>query len=193
MIGKFWDKLFEYADSVKKDGALTEGEAVMNILAECGDVDSPDQALKKEKRIAGIVQHIKAEAKLEAVRHIEQILQEAWDDQETFAKRININREPKSELEAMILTIPGLTVWKDPQDKQIYYEMDGRHFDTPKEVIDELIHRRESNRRKAANTARRDTLEFLQFQISRMGELMERVDDGKPKRVKEKARPRVKG
>ena len=88
--------------------------------------------------------------KYAAVREIEDRLLEIWDDAEHFKTRTE--KEPQNKIEEIVLSIPGLEVFRDPRDKNIFYEMDGRHFDRPEEVIRALIRYRSAGRKKGNDT-----------------------------------------
>lgn len=55
--------------------------------------------------------------------------------------------KPRNALEEVVISIPGIEVFRDPTDKQIFYEMDGRHYDKPVEVLKELINYRQNGRK----------------------------------------------
>lgn len=58
-----------------------------------------------------------------AVREIEDRLLEIWDDAEHFKTRIE--KEPQNKIEEIVLSIPGLEVFRDPRDKKFFLR-DGR-------------------------------------------------------------------
>lgn len=106
------------------------------------------------------------EQKLIAVREIEARIIKAWDEVEVF--KIRIDKKPKNKLEEIVFSIPGLEVYKDPKDKQIFYEMDGRHFDKPEEVIRELIRYRSAGRKKAMTQTKIEIYKLLHKQLEQM-------------------------
>lgn len=72
------------------------------------------------------------------------ILQFAYDQGEKY-KEVAFEIKPKTADEAQIMKITGLSIFVDPQDGGYMYELDGRHFDTPSEVIQALIDDRDFN------------------------------------------------
>lgn len=125
--------------------------------------------------------------KLAAVHEIEARLLKAWDSAEHF--KSNIDKKPKNKLEELVLSIPGLEVFKDPKDKQIFYEMDGRHFDKPEEVIRALIDYRNAGRKQAMTQTKIEIYRHIHKHLKGMA--LKDLDEEKGAVVKPKARPRT--
>lgn len=106
MIAKFFDALFKLGDSYRDD-------------------------LENERDSKRIVYHM---AKLEALRDVDEALQEAWDNGESMKTELFAVKPTKVE-DIAILDIRGLRIFQDPADGHIFYELEKRHFDTEKEVI----------------------------------------------------------
>lgn len=70
------------------------------------------------------------------------LLQAAYDQGERY-KEYAFDFQPRTSDEAQMLKITGLSIFEDPQDAGYMYELDGRHFDTPSEVILALVEDRE--------------------------------------------------
>ena len=122
--------------------------------------------------------------KLAAVKVIEDRLVKVWDEKEAFRKRIE--KTPEDRIEEMVLSIPGIGVYIDPGDKQIFYEMDGRHFDKPEEVIKALIEYRQAGRKKAMTHTKIEIFRHMHESLKALG--LSDLDDEKPKAVTTKER-----
>ena len=106
------------------------------------------------------------EEKLIAVQEIEDRIIRTWDTVEHFKSRIE--KKPKNKMEELVLSIPGLEVYKDPADGQIFYEMDGRHFDKPEEVIRALIEYRSAGRKQAMTQTKIEIYKWIHAQLEAM-------------------------
>lgn len=88
--------------------------------------------------------------KLDAVHHVEDLLQKAYDNGMSDSREV-MGYVGKTDLEKLILLIPDIKVYIDPWDDNIWYELgfeynggyDKRRFDTPEEVVKHLIRYRE--------------------------------------------------
>ena len=115
-----------------------------------------------------------------AVQEIEDRLLKIWDDAERFKTRIE--KEPQNKLEERVLSIPGLEVFRDPRDKKIFYEMDGRHFDRPEEVIRALIRYRSAGRKKAMTQTKIEIYKHIHAHLKKMA--LEDLNAEKSREVK---------
>lgn len=70
------------------------------------------------------------------------ILQFVYDQGERY-KEVKFDFQPRTPDEAQVFDITGLGIYVDPQDGDYMYELDGRHFDTPSELIQAIIDDRE--------------------------------------------------
>lgn len=149
MLGRLWDDLFAYADELKEEIRKAEKERPM--FEDMGRKDLREWAITLyEERVKN---------KLDAVRHVESLLTKAFDEAEVF--KVRIDKEPDDKFEEAVLSIPGLQVFQDPQDKQIFYEMDGRHFDRPEECVKALIKYRNKYRKAAMTQTKRELLTHI--------------------------------
>lgn len=73
------------------------------------------------------------------VQEIEDLLQQVYD--EGIQYEIDMDMRPTCKEEAIAFTITGLERHTDGE--HLFYELDGRHFDTPKEVLEYVIKDRE--------------------------------------------------
>ena len=85
----------------------------------------------------------KAKAENDMVRYgiihdVEDLLQEAYD-RGMEGKKMVRDYQPKSGIPKMVSMIPDIEIYKDTQDGTMFYELDGKHFDYPEEVIKYLI------------------------------------------------------
>ena len=124
--------------------------------------------------------------KYAAVQEIEDRLLEIWDDAERFKTRIE--KEPQNKLEEIVLSIPGLEVFRDPRDKNIFYEMDGRHFDRPEEVIRALIRYRSAGRKKAMTQTKIEMYKYIHAHLKKMA--LEDLNEEKNREITEKTKAR---
>ena len=124
--------------------------------------------------------------KYAAVREIEDRLLEIWDDAEHIKTRIE--KEPQNKIEEIVLSIPGLEVFRDPRDKNIFYEMDGRHFDRPEEVIRALIRYRSAGRKKAMTQTKIEKYKHIHAHLKELA--LEDLNEEKSREVTEKTKPR---
>lgn len=134
MIGRFWDALFDYADSMKEKGDQKAYEV-------CHD--------------------------------IEDLLQSAYDEGMSCSNVIR-NHKPKTRLEALVLSIPDIRVYKDKNDGQIWYELECEdrytrtRYDTPDEVIKKVIEYRTN---KLNNSMGEEKTLLLRYISRRLEEL----------------------
>ena len=105
MIARFWDKLFKREDYYRE-----------RLLKAKGD----------EKKIL--------EAKYDALQEIDAILQKVWDDAEENSLIVT-GAIPRTPHDKIVLNVAGLQIYEDPEDSQLYYELDNHHFDTEEEVL----------------------------------------------------------
>ena len=124
--------------------------------------------------------------KYAAVQEIEDRLLEIWDDAERFKTRIE--KEPQNKIEEIVLSIPGLEVFRDPRDKNIFYEMDGRHFDRPEEMIRALIRYRSAGRKKAMTQTKIEIYKHIHAHLKEMA--LEDLNEEKSREITEKTKPR---
>ena len=149
MLGRLWDDLFAYADELKEEIRKAEKER-----------PPFDEMSEEDLRYwATLLYDERGNNKLDAVRHVESLLTEAFDEAEAF--KVRIEKEPEDKFEEAVLSIPGLQVFRDPQDKQIFYEMDGRHFDRPEECVKALIKYRNKNRKAAMTQTKKELLTHI--------------------------------
>lgn len=133
MIGKFWDRLFDYGDQAKEQGDMVR----YKVCHEIADIlqQTYDEGIKSSSVIKG--------------------------------------RKPKTRLEALVLSIPDIKVYKDPNDGQIWYELeceDKTHketsrYDYPEEVLKKIVEYR-TNRLTASMGAEREVV--LSFMINEL-------------------------
>lgn len=153
MIAKFWDKMFDYVDSVRANDL-----DVNWTYSRCGSCKDA-----KEKCHVGckkLNRHLNAIAKGECVRtarEIEDILQRTYDRSEAYRKRVK-HAKPETEMQKAVCSISGIKVFYDKTDNTTYYELDGRHLDSEKEVFDHLKEIRED---KMATQIYEERIEFI--------------------------------
>lgn len=149
MLGRLWDDLFAYADELKEE--LRKAEKERPMFEDMGEEDLLYWAtLLYDERVNN---------KLDAVRHVESLLTKAFDEAEAF--KVRIEKVPEDKFEEAVLSIPGLQVFRDPQDKQIFYEMDGRHFDRPEECVKALIKYRNRDRKATMTQTKKELLTHI--------------------------------
>ena len=73
-----------------------------------------------------------------AVSEVVDILHNAWDRGESMRTEA-FEVMPATTEDVLILRIKGLRVFKDENDGHIFYEMERRHLDTEKEVLQRII------------------------------------------------------
>lgn len=100
----------------------------------------------------------------EIVRAVGEKLQKAYDDGIEFAKVIK-NKKPENEAEKYVLSIPDIKVYHDNTDDTYFYDLDGKHFDSPEEVLKYMIEYRQLHQEKIVQDVRRETLEFIKRQL----------------------------
>ena len=110
MIAKFWNSLFRLADTYREKSIKAE--------------------YKEAKEMA--------KHKYDAIEEVQVLLQNAWDNGEENKEALDGCR-PTNPHEELILQIAGLEIYQDPDDKQIFYELDNHHFDTEDEVLSYII------------------------------------------------------
>ena len=163
MIAKFFESIFKLGDRYRKE---IENEK--------------DWSVKKL--------HL---AKLEALRDVDDLLQEAWDKGEAMKTEL-FEVQPTKVEDIAILDIRGLRIFLDPADGHIFYELEKRHFDTEKEVIAWVIS--EYNNKWLANRKDRPRSHFSNADYK---ELMKRAKEIEWKRKRDgsyehKPRPKVR-
>lgn len=123
--------------------------------------------------------------KLEAVKEVERLLIQAFDDTEECKARVRM--KPRNALEEVVISIPGIEVFRDPTDKQIFYEMDGRHYDKPVEVLKELINYRQNGRKQAMRIVKDEAFRYIKNAVKLLS--VNTLDEEKSKVVGRKDRP----
>lgn len=76
------------------------------------------------------------------------IIHECWRESESH-KELVVDKKPADIYEEWVLTIPGIEVYEDPTDDTCFYELDGSHFDSAKEVWNYMIELKLSQEKKA--------------------------------------------
>ena len=79
--------------------------------------------------------------RLDICHEIEDLLQKAYDDG-MDNKTMITNYKPKNTLSKLVASIPDIEIYKDPTDGKMFWELDGKYFDYPEEVIKYLINLR---------------------------------------------------
>ena len=116
MIAQFFDTLFKLAERYKNEEKMA--------------------LTREEKKLA--------HERYENTNLIIDELDAIW--QESESRKIELFEVmPFSKEDKLILRIDGLRIFKDDIDGHIFYEMERRHFDTEKEVIENVI--REYNKK----------------------------------------------
>ena len=64
-----------------------------------------------------------------------------------------------------MLSIPDIKVYHDNTDDTYFYDLDGKHFDSPEEVLKYMIEYRQLHQEKIVQDVRRETLEFIKKQL----------------------------
>lgn len=123
--------------------------------------------------------------KLEAVKEVERLLIQAFDDTEACKARVKM--KPRNALEEVVISIPGIEVFRDPTDKQIFYEMDGRHYDKPVEVLKELVNYRQNGRKQAMSIVKNEAFRYIKNAVKLLR--VNTLDEEKSKTVIRKDRP----
>jgi hypothetical protein len=95
--------------------------------------------------------------------------------------------KPRNALEEVVISIPGIEVFRDPTDKQIFYEMDGRHYDKPVEVLKELINYRQNGRKQAMRIVKNEAFRYIKNAVKLLR--VNTLDEEKSKTVIRKDRP----
>ena len=118
---------------------------------------------------------------------IEDILQKTFDESMKYSQVVK-NYNPKSTIGRLVNSIPDIKVYKDPDDGQIWYELeceDDKHkdtlrFDYPEEVIKKVIDFR-TNRKTASMGAEREKILIYISKLLRDVRIVEDVmkDSGK--------------
>lgn len=126
------------------------------------------------------------EIRLKVCHEIQDILQKTYDEGIKSSQVVK-SRTPKTKLEAMVLSIPDIKVYKDPDDGQIWYELEceDRHkdrmrFDYPEEVLKRVIDFR-TNRLSSSMGAEREKVLIYISKLLRDVRIVEDVmkDSGK--------------
>lgn len=107
------------------------------------------------------------------------------DDTEACKSRVKM--KPRNALEEVVISIPGIEVFRDPTDKQIFYEMDGRHYDKPVEVLNELINYRQNGRKQAMRIVKDEAFRYIKNAVKLL--TLNTLDEEKSKTVIRKDRP----
>lgn len=76
--------------------------------------------------------------KVDVAHDIEGLLQMAYDGG-MDDKSLVMDWNPKDKVGRLVSSIPGIEVYRDPHDKTLFWELDGRFFDYPEEVLRYLI------------------------------------------------------
>lgn len=92
------------------------------------------------------------------VHDIEDILQKTYNDGMEYKCAVT-DWKPKRQIDKLVGSIPDIEVYRDPADEKIFWELDGKYFDYPEEVIKYLI---DFRTRKACKEVNKFKALFLQ-------------------------------
>ena len=131
------------------------------------------------------------ETRLKVCHEIQDLLQKAYDDGMEFSSVIK-SRTPKTKLEKLVLSIPDIKVYKDPNDGQIWYELeceDPSHtykmrYDYPEEVLKRVIDYR-TNKLTSSMSAEREKILIYLSKLIRDVKIVEDVMKEKGNKVVE--------
>lgn len=110
MIAKLWEEIFRIGDKYKK----MEHKALSEF----------DKKLWKERE--------------KAVTELDNAFQKIWDNGEKYKKELT-EVSADNLIDELTLSITGLEVYEDSQDGQIFFELEGRHFDNEKEILSHVV------------------------------------------------------
>ena len=109
MIAKLWDELFRIKDRYRK-------------------------GLDNANRF-GNPSDIKVwQARINTAEEIDTAFQRIWDRGETKKEEIT-GATANDPMDKLVLGIDALDIYEDPQDGQIFFELEGKHFDSEEEVL----------------------------------------------------------
>lgn len=153
MIATFWNVLFKYVDR------LTDEKETYEQLGNCYNCTKAHEkchmtCYKFKQHIATVIKG----KRLKTARDIETLLQAAYDDGTEYRVELE-NYKPETEIDKAACSVRGLKVFK--YNGHIHYELDGRHLDTPKEVIEHLKEIREGDIMGLASEEKRRVLEDI--------------------------------
>ena len=93
------------------------------------------------------------------VHECERLVHEAWKESNAFKSLIQ--KQPDNDVEAIVLSIKGIKVYRDTLDDSYFYELDGNHFDHPNDVVKYLIRIREGERDSVRKAEKRRFLLWI--------------------------------
>lgn len=103
----------------------------------------------------------------QAVQICLQIIHQVWKDAENTKIPV-LNKNPFDEIDEFALSIDGIEVYYDPNDNRYLYELDGLHFDSPREVIKYLIEYHKGNNAIGMYEGKMQVLSIIKDEIEKM-------------------------
>lgn len=130
----------------------------------------------------------KDRTRYEICHEIQNLLQEAYDkgiERRSAIKdyKPGIRREKLPAIERIVISIPDIEIYRDKNDAKYYFELDGRHFDYPEEVLFYLIDYRSNEAIKQIADFRATFLKAVQDSIEDLSP--SKALKGKQRTVKE--------
>lgn len=132
MIANFWECMFQYVDKLRTRNA--EHPQYPECLG-CSKAKAKCHLTCKAYKEFYSAQI--GDAEVRTAREIEDILQKVYDDGNKYRNKVK-GFEPQTDLEAAVSTISNIRIYKDSEDLTYFYSLDGRHFDSAREVFDHL-------------------------------------------------------
>lgn len=134
------------------------------------------------------------ETRLKICHEIQDLLQQAYDDGMSTSIVVK-SRTPKTKVEKLALSIPDIKVYKDPNDGQIWYELecedrckDTMRYDYPEEVLKRVIDYRTNRLTSSMGAEREKVLIYLSKLIRDVRIVEDVMKDGGKKVVETRSR-----
>jgi hypothetical protein len=110
---------------------------------------------------------------------IEDLLQDVYDTSLKHSSVIK-NRTPQSKCEELVLSIPDIVVYKDPDDGEVWYDLlvkgrdfEHKRFDYPEEVLSYIIKSRTRDMCESMNTEKQVLLQYISERITRLNSIQD--------------------
>lgn len=123
--------------------------------------------------------------KVDIVHEIEGLLQMAYDGGMDH-KSLVTDWHPKDRVGKLVASIPDIEVYRDPHDKKLFWELDGRYFDYPEEVLTYLINFRTDKAIKQMSDYKALFLEAVKESIEEFR--LSHIFSGDSRKIKDKNR-----
>lgn len=129
---------------------------------------------------------------------IQDLLQDVYDTSLKYSSVIK-SRTPQSKCEELVLSIPDIVVYKDPDDGQIWYSLlirgrdyEYRRFDYPEEVLDYIIKNRTKNINDSMVNEKQMLLEYISNRIAKLNNIQDVLANNGKKKVLKRRKPNAK-